>query len=269
MAGYVEPPELALLRTQVSQLNPHAMRDVLQSVASAVTALSSKFGDFYENNATAHNNITGLITALDQRLQPIESELLLLRSQHDGLQRALTERFVPLENKAETNEARSGVLAQVISSLADSVNAAHKDIADRFGVVEAMFQQSSPQGLSAIDVARLNKLEGDVQGMITSRAQGVQQHPIQESKVLSACAQFKDFGKLGQKDVHYVEWTGGFLTSLDELRPGAMQLLHEVRKLNDKELKDLAQISDQGWGPSKLERFSSELYSLLLKSTTG
>ena len=48
-----------------------------------------------------------------------------------------------------------------------------------------------------------------------------------------------------------------------------MAVLREVRKLNDKELTEPDQLELRNWSVPKLERFSTELYSLLLKNTTG
>ena len=116
-------------------------------------------------------------------------------------------------------------------------------------------------GVSAELARRFEELEAEVQDLKANSAGA--------GKVLSAHPHFKDMGKLGHKDVHYIEWTGGFLSSLDELRPGAMEILRSVRKLNDRELTDASQIELHGWSVPRLERFSAELYSLLLKSTTG
>ena len=91
-------------------------------------------------------------------------------------------------------------------------------------------------------------------------------------KALSACEQFREVGKLGAQSTAYSEWTALIVGHCEDLRPGAGPMLHKARRRNEAEVDDafLVELTlSSGWSREAVERFSGELYSVLMSKTTG
>ena len=83
-----------------------ALSAALDQVAGAVVNVQAQITTHMQDNLQAHDNLQGLINGL-------QAELATLRAQHDGLQTALTERFVPLETRVVAVEGATQAVADL------------------------------------------------------------------------------------------------------------------------------------------------------------
>ena len=114
--AYTEPTQLAALRAHIPTLGPNQeLRNLARAIQDTFEGFSVRLAELSEANETFHANILGRVLTLEGTVTSIATEIVTLRTQHDGLQGPLTDRF-------RTVEQRTNMLEQVLSAIGGEVH---------------------------------------------------------------------------------------------------------------------------------------------------
>ena len=118
----------------------NALATALEQIGSLVVNTQNALAAHIQDNLQAHDSLQGLINGL-------RTDIGTLRTQHDGLQTALTERFVPLETRVSVVEALSqgqDTLAQRVATAEQQVAQAGLTAADALSKVVSVVAGATP-----------------------------------------------------------------------------------------------------------------------------
>ena len=217
-----------------------ALAAALEQIGGLVVSTQNALAAHIQENLQAHDSLEGLINGL-------RTDITTLRTQHDGLQTALTERFVPLETRV---------------SVVEALSQGQDTLAQRVAVAE---QQVAQAGLTAADA--LAKVATIAMAPMASGSAPA----AQADRALFANEGIKALGKHGG-GAAYAEWTALLVGHCEDARPGLGKLLHLARKKGADELQE--EFIDEAaelleWPRDRVVKASGEIYSILMSKTAG
>ena len=159
-----------------------ALAAALDQIAGAIINTQTQLATHVQDNLQAHDSLQGLINGL-------QGEVATLRTQHDGLQTALTERFVPLETRVTAVEAT----LQATSNLEQRITANEQQTATLSSQLTGVALNASNALAKVIDLSNAVAAAGGVVPTATPDEDGARQ----SGRALSANEGIKAIGKHG------------------------------------------------------------------------
>ena len=269
---YTDPPELATLRALAPQLNPNGgARELGSATVAALEALASKVSDIVLANEASHASFSARMASVETVVERTVGTARVHEAKIGELY------SVGQASRTRIDSALQELLASTTAKFASidetlaGFTARYQDVTATLEAQRAFMQNIADAGVSPspIDVARelrietkLSELEAQVQAL---GAMGGSKGMASEGPNKTLFRDIGDLGKLGEKAT-YDEWTRVLRASICECRPQFADSLALARAKGSEAITGGALTSND---PPGLMNFSRQLFSLLLRSTSG